>query len=317
MFKSFIETQFPISKVSKESYKERKAVQSQTLTGLGKWWGRKPLILIRAALLGILMPDTGNYKKDREIFLKILTMDDESLWNRKTKSIALKEIYIYLLPKEREYWLESDLLSSNKQLRLKQGFTSEEKKELQRLVFMRFTYDKKLEYCERPEQIQGPSKKAWNEINTYLGTTACNLHELFNQLGERQFGRVPRVGDSFCGGGSVPFEAARLGCEVIGTDLNPLAAMLTWAAINIVGGGSDIAKRVSSAQQKVFDIVDRQITEWAIEHNELGWRADAYLYCNEVVCPECEWKVPLAPSWLIGPTSRFVAILKPILLLLT
>lgn len=44
MTQAFIEAQFPVSKVSKESYKERKAVQSQTLTGLGKWWGRKPLV---------------------------------------------------------------------------------------------------------------------------------------------------------------------------------------------------------------------------------------------------------------------------------
>ena len=42
---AFIEVQFPVSKVSKESYKERKSVQGQTLTGLGKWWGRKPLFL--------------------------------------------------------------------------------------------------------------------------------------------------------------------------------------------------------------------------------------------------------------------------------
>ena len=42
---AFIEAQFPVSKLSKESYKERKANYSQTLTGLGKWWGRKPLIL--------------------------------------------------------------------------------------------------------------------------------------------------------------------------------------------------------------------------------------------------------------------------------
>ena len=48
--KSFIEVQFPVSKISKESYKERKAGQSQTLTGLGKWWGRKPLILVRATI---------------------------------------------------------------------------------------------------------------------------------------------------------------------------------------------------------------------------------------------------------------------------
>jgi adenine-specific DNA methylase len=68
--KSFIEVQFPVSKVSKESYKERKANLGQTLTGLGKWWGRKPLVLVRAAILGLLMPATDDAKKDMDIFLK-------------------------------------------------------------------------------------------------------------------------------------------------------------------------------------------------------------------------------------------------------
>ena len=69
--KSFIESQFPVSKISKESYKERKSAQGQTLTQLGKWWGRKPLILVRAAVLGLLLPATDNHKKDLEIFLKL------------------------------------------------------------------------------------------------------------------------------------------------------------------------------------------------------------------------------------------------------
>ena len=78
----FIETQFPIARLSAESYKERKAGASQTLTGLGKWWGRKPLILVRASILGMLMPASDNPKMDREIFLKILTMDDDGAWQR-------------------------------------------------------------------------------------------------------------------------------------------------------------------------------------------------------------------------------------------
>ncbi|CAA9889438.1 hypothetical protein METHB2_1000008 [Candidatus Methylobacter favarea] len=57
--KTFIETQFPVSLISKESYKEHKANLGQTLTGLGKWWGRKPLILIRASILGMLK--TGRF----------------------------------------------------------------------------------------------------------------------------------------------------------------------------------------------------------------------------------------------------------------
>ncbi len=36
-------------------------------------------------------------------------------------------------------------------------------------------------------------------------------------------GRVPRVLDPFAGGGAIPLEAMRLGCEVVASDLNPVA----------------------------------------------------------------------------------------------
>ena len=121
----------------------------------------------------------------------------------------------------------------------------------------------------------------------------------------------PRVGDAFCGGGSVPFEAARLGCEAFGSDLNPVAALLTWGALNIVGGGEEVAERVRAAQAEVFAAVDRQVTEWRIEHDDAGWRADAFLYCTETACPACGWRVPLAPSWVIGEKTRTVARLRP------
>ena len=83
----FIETQFPLARLSLESYKERKANVGQTLTGLGKWWGRKPLVLVRASILGLLMPASDDASKDREIFYKILTMDEDGLWRRKNKKV--------------------------------------------------------------------------------------------------------------------------------------------------------------------------------------------------------------------------------------
>jgi len=309
MTKSFIETQFPVSKVSKESYKERKANYSQTLTGLGKWWGRKPLILVRAAIIGLLMPASDDHVKDREIFLKTLTMDEEGLWLRKNKLITIKEVYKRLDQDQRERWFRKT--STEDKPKLKKGTSGEQREQLQRIVFMPLSYDEKLQYCHRPEQINGPSAKTWIEINTHLKTSANNLQELVHQLGERQFGHTPRVGDAFCGGGSVPFEAARLGCEAYGSDLNPVAALLTWASLNIVGGSESIAKQVRQAQQEVYDAVNLQVTAWGIEHNKEGHRADAYLYCNEVVCPECGWKVPLAPSWVIGEKTRCVAKLIP------
>jgi putative DNA methylase len=270
---NFIETQFPVSKLSKESYKERKANYSQTLTGLGKWWGRKPLIMIRAAILGLLLPASANPKRDREIFLMLPTMDPEGLWRRKTKAIPLAELFARLRPDERADWFDPDAPKP----KYRPGTTAEDKANLQRLVFGRMGYDEKLVYCDRPEQIEGPSNAAWDAINAHLGTDVGSLPELVRALGERRFGHVPRVGDAFCGGGSVPFEAARIGCEAYGSDLNPVAAPLTWGALNIVGGGEAVAKKVREAQEQIYGAVDRQITDWRIEHNGQGWRADAYL----------------------------------------
>lgn len=305
---SFIEAQFPVSKVSKESYKERKAGSGQTLTGLGKWWGRKPLILIRAALLGILMPASDDPEKDRDIFLKILTMDKEGLIKRKDKSIPPEEVYKYLPSSQKNRYFEGEQ-SSNK-IRYKAGITRDEVAQAQIAAFSRMSYDQKLQYCMRPEEVDSLKASDWAEINQHLGTKAGSLQELVRELGERRFGKVPVVGDCFCGGGSVPFEAARMGCDVYASDLNPVAALLTWAALNINGASEEEIEELRRFQEKVFDLADKQVIEWGIETNEGGDRANAYLYCNETICPECGYKVPLAPSWIIGKSTRTVAILK-------
>ena len=230
---TFIETQFPVSKLSKESYKERKSNNSQTLTGLGKWWGRKPLVLVRAALLGLLLPASADPKKDREIFLKLMTMDEEGLWNRLRGNIPAAEVYEHATDAEREFYFTR---KTNK-WQWKKSATREDRNHMQRRAFNRMGYDRKLTYCVRPEEIAGPSEAAWQAINTHLGTEAHSLPELVNELGRRRFGHPPRVGDAFCGGGSVPFEAAVMGCDVYGTDLSPVGALLTWAAIHLIGGG--------------------------------------------------------------------------------
>jgi len=304
----FIEEQFPVSKVSKESYKERKAGASQTLTGLGKWWGRKPLVLVRAAIVGMLMPVSGDPQKDREIFLKIMTMDNEGLWQRRSKSIPAKVLQSHLTEEE---WNELITDDEGEPKRFwSTGLSTEEKEEVLRRVFDRMSYDKKLTFCDRPEQIEGPNRKAWQEINTHLGTNAAGLQELVAELGTRRFGHVPKVGDAFCGGGSIPFEAARLGCEAYGSDLNPVAALLTWASIHLIGGGEEVRKQVQEAQKAAFEAADKQITEWGIEHNVKGWRADAYLYCVEARCPATGLMLPLAPSWIISEKYKVCAVLK-------
>lgn len=313
--RSFIEAQFPVAKLSKESFSERTAKQSQTLTGLGKWWGRKPLVLCRAVLLGLLLPATDDPAKDRDVFLRLMTMDDAGLLRRKTKNLPAKELWARLPPAERRRWFTAE--SSDETPKLQRGLSAEDKEALQARVFNSLHYEEKLTGCERPEGVDGPSPESWAVINAHLGTAVASLPELVAELGRRRFGHVPRVGDAFCGGGSIPFEAARLGCDTYASDLNPVAALLTWASLNIVGGGEDVAQQVREAQAAVYDAVDRQITEWGIEHRAphplsgRRWRADAYLYCVEATCPECEWRVPLLPTCVIGKGSNSIVELLP------
>lgn len=301
--KSFIEVQFPVSKVSKESYKERKANSGQTLTGLGKWWGRKPLLLVRATILGLLMPVSDDPRKDREIFLKILSMDEEGLVYRKYLPIPVKDIYNNLLPSERKrYFTEI-----NDRLTYISDITKEEKEKLQEIIFKRMTYDEKLKYCLRPEEYLNTNSSTWNAVNEHLGTNACDFQSLMKELGERKFGHVATVGDCFCGGGSIPFEAARVGCNVYASDLNPLAGLLTWADLNILSKSDDQIKEYRINQEKVYDEVVKRIDQLGIEMNDKGWRAKYYLYCTEVTCPECGTKVPLSPSWEISKRNSVFA----------
>jgi len=272
-------------------------------------------VLCRATILGLLLPATDNPQKDREVFLRLMTMDEDGMLRRKSANIPAKELFRRLPPADRARYFEPG--STEDDARVKRGLSKEAKEELQKRVVRSLSYDERLEYCDRPEQVDGPSPESWEVINAHLGTKVSSLPELVAELGKHRFGHVPRVGDSFCGGGSIPFEAARIGCDAYGSDLNPVAAMLTWASLNIVGGGKAVAEEVQKAQRKVYDAVDKQITEWGIEHRELDsktrrrWRADAYLYCAEVTCPECGWRVPVVPTWVVSDKFNGVVRLLP------
>ncbi len=310
---AFIETQFPIARLSAESFRERKAVSGQTLTGLGKWWGRKPLILVRGCILGMLMPASNDPKKDREIFLKILTMDDDGVWQRQKGKIPVKA-WRQAAPAEIQdrffnaRGFKPGIIDEDKELVLAdiwEGLSEAQRQRLDdqrrrpisdRATFDALPYAERIAECERPENVAGPSKAAWVEINAHLGTTAKNLPDLIEQLGQRNYGHTPQVGDAFCGGGSIPFEAARIGCNAYGSDLNPVAGLLTWASINLLGGDKGLQQHIHEFQDKVFAEADRKVVEWGIENNDKGERADAFLYCVEVKPEGCDYYIPLAPS---------------------
>ncbi|MFS0598605.1 anti-phage-associated DUF1156 domain-containing protein [Peribacillus frigoritolerans] len=295
---SFIETQFPVSRLSKESYKERKAGSSQTLTGLGKWWGRKPLILVRSVILGLLMPVSNNPTKDREMFFKLLTMDEEGLFLRKRDSLPLNIILENLTEEEVNTFFNN-----------KKPINQESRKKAETLAFNRLTYDDKLKYSKRPEEVIVKDENFWKEINDYFSTNAKSFEDFIREIGIKKFGKVPTVGDCFCGGGSIPFEAFRMGLSSYGSDLNPVAGLLTDSALSILELDDSKIELLNKFQETLFDNVLNKISKMGIEEDEDGWRGKAYLYCNEIVCPSCEWVIPLSPSWQISKKEHTIAIL--------
>lgn len=303
---SFIEAEFPVGRISAEAYKERKANLGQTLTGLGSYWkGRKPLILVRAVVLGALLPASDNPAKDLEIFLKLMGMDDDAIIKR-LKSVTAKDIdpswegYVSLVSVDggKPVW--------------RRDITREQRDELIVQWLLDLPYDARLKFCLRPEECDDSLlANSWPAVNKHLGTYARSIPELVDQLGIARFGHRPKIADTFCGGGSIPFEAARIGCDVYASDLNPIACMLTWGAFNIIGADGKRRKQIEKDQKDVAERVNVEITRLGIEHDKHGNRAKAYLYCLATRCPKTGWMVPISPSWVVSRVNNVIAVLEP------
>lgn len=303
---SLIERVWPAQKISVEAQKERKAGAGQTLTALGAYWkGRKPLILVRACVLGALLPSTGDDQKDLEIFEILAGMSDDQIESRFKTPPTVQEISLYATPAQRLALLDEEgrVKKLPKQI----------KTELMSAVLARMPYQARVEKLLRPEEVLEDNLTGTliKKVNEHLGTTASDLAQLVEQLGIMRFGRIPHVGDTFCGGGSIPFEAARLGCEVFASDLNPIACMLTWGALHILGAPEERRGTITNAQEKIIEKVDAEITALGVEHDTHGNRAKVFLYCLETRCPQTGWMVPMAPSWVISKTRNVVAKLIP------
>jgi putative DNA methylase len=137
------------------------------------------------------------------------------------------------------------------------------------------------------------------------------LPELVQQLGIRRFGHIPRVGDPVCGGGSIPFEAARIGFALAyASDLSPVAALLTWGALHLVGGDAKTRKRMREIQQAAYDATLKEIDAHGLETNDKGWRHEQLYYVVEARSPATGLWVPLAPSWVISERYKVCAVIK-------
>ncbi|MEJ5366079.1 MAG: anti-phage-associated DUF1156 domain-containing protein [Desulfosoma sp.] len=324
---ALIERLLPVQKLSAEAYKEQMAVHGKTLTALGSYWkGRKPLILAKACVLGALLPATDNPKRDLEIFEMLMGMDDASFAARAKRRPKPKEILEKVaLARIRDYFTVtpddalpmsspvdwSNPLYAKVKVAWRKDLPERDRRRLEAQMLPHVPYRERVAASLRSEEVPDVHDHIWEEVNTHLGTNAHSFPELIEQLGIMRFGHRPKVADTFCGSGQIPFEAARLGCDVYASDLNPVACMLTWGAFHIVGGSPEKRAQLERDQQALVEQVQAEIDRLGIETDGNGWRAKVFLYCVEARCPETGWMVPLLPTLVVSKGYKVIAELVP------
>ena len=118
---------------------------------------------------------------------------------------------------------------------------------------------------------------------------------------------TPLVVDPFAGGGSIPLEALRLGCDAFASDLNPVACLINKVLLeDIPRHGPELAEELRRVGAKVKKAAERNLAEF-YPHDPDGAKPMAYLWARTVRCeaPNCGAEIPLMRSfWLCKKGER-------------
>ncbi len=167
------------------------------------------------------------------------------------------------------------------------------------------------------------------------------LEEARAEIRRSTGGNPPPVLDPFCGGGSIPLEAQRLGLEAHASDLNPVAVLITKALIEIPPkfagrppvhpdqpaalvkrewrGAQGLAEDVRYYGKWMRDEAERRIghlypkVQLPPEHGGGEATVIAWLWARTVKCPNpaCGTQVPLVRSFALATKKGREAWIEP------
>jgi adenine-specific DNA methylase len=111
------------------------------------------------------------------------------------------------------------------------------------------------------------------------------------------------VVDPMAGGGSIPFEAMRLGLPVVASDLNPVAFVCLKGTLEFPARfGKKLLPEVESFCKEVHEAAKAELEEFFPK--QAGEKVYAYLWARTIKCSSCGLTVPLSPNWWVVRTSR-------------
>ena len=117
----------------------------------------------------------------------------------------------------------------------------------------------------------------------------------------------PVVVDPFAGGGSIPLEALRIGCDAFASDLNPVACLILKVLLeDIPRHGPDLAEELRRVGKDIKEKAEKELAEFYPPDPD-GARPIAYLWARTVRCeaPKCGAEIPLVRSfWLCKKANR-------------
>jgi putative DNA methylase len=118
---------------------------------------------------------------------------------------------------------------------------------------------------------------------------------------------TPLVVDPFAGGGSIPLEALRVGCEAFASDLNPVACLILKVMLeDIPRHGSELAAELRRMGAEIKQQAEKELADlYPIDPD--GSVPIAYLWARTVRCeaPNCGAEIPLVRSfWLCKKANR-------------
>lgn len=117
----------------------------------------------------------------------------------------------------------------------------------------------------------------------------------------------PLVVDPFAGGGSIPLEALRVGCEAFASDLNPVACLILKVMLeDIPRHGPKLAEELRRVGAEIKREAEKELAEFYPPDPD-GSTPIAYLWARTVRCesPGCGAEIPLARSfWLSKKPNR-------------
>ena len=108
--------------------------------------------------------------------------------------------------------------------------------------------------------------------------------------------------DPTAGGGSIPFEATRLGAETAANDLNPVAALIMRATIEWPSRYSEQLKpEFEHLAERFIEAREHRLAPYFPPEPKATAISTNFIWARTITCPYCDGIVPLSPNWRLSP----------------